>query len=113
MILGTIYVVWIAADFLGPFQAFLITLGVPIAAWCGYFLGRPATSAAREYAEADLYDPRGRYGRSTRSPSRRWSSVPSLAGAWLRPLHAASAGRGTCSARSGWAAEPGAGHMPT
>jgi NCS1 family nucleobase:cation symporter-1 len=61
MILGTIYLVWIAADFLGPFQAFLITLGVPIAAWCGYFLG-DLLLRRRDYAEADLYDPRGRYG---------------------------------------------------
>jgi NCS1 family nucleobase:cation symporter-1 len=38
MILGSIYVIWFAADFLGPFQGFLITLGVPLAAWCGIFL---------------------------------------------------------------------------
>jgi purine-cytosine permease-like protein len=61
MVLGTIYLVWVAADFIGPFQAFLITLGVPIAAWCGYFLGDLATRRG-DYAEADLYDPRGRYG---------------------------------------------------
>jgi len=61
MILGTIYLVWIAANFLGPFQAFLITLGVPIAAWCGYFLG-DLLLRRRDYAAADLYDPRGRYG---------------------------------------------------
>jgi purine-cytosine permease-like protein len=61
MILGTIYLVWVASDFIGPFQAFLITLGVPIAAWCGYFLGDLAVRR-HDYAEADLYDPRGRYG---------------------------------------------------
>jgi nucleobase:cation symporter-1, NCS1 family len=38
MILGAIYVVWFATDFLGPFQGFLITLGVPLSAWCGIFL---------------------------------------------------------------------------
>src|SRR5206468_3560526 len=43
------------------FQAFLITLGVPIAAWCGYFLGDLALRR-RDYADAELYDPRGRYG---------------------------------------------------
>lgn len=37
MTIGTIYVVWFASDFLGPFQAFLITLGVPLAAWTGIF----------------------------------------------------------------------------
>ncbi len=38
MILGTIYIVWIADDFLSVFMAFLIILGVPMAAWCGIFL---------------------------------------------------------------------------
>ncbi len=38
MILGTIYIVWIADDFLTVFMAFLIILGVPMAAWCGIFL---------------------------------------------------------------------------
>lgn len=61
MVLGTIYLVWVAADFLGPFQGFLITLGVPIAAWCGVFLGDLAQRRA-PYAEADLHDAGGRYG---------------------------------------------------
>ncbi len=61
MVLGTIYLVWVAANFIGPFQAFLITLGVPIAAWCGYFLGDLALRRG-DYADAELYDPRGRYG---------------------------------------------------
>ena len=38
MILGTIYIVWVADSFLGVFMAFLIILGVPMAAWCGIFL---------------------------------------------------------------------------
>jgi len=33
MILGTIYIVWVADSFLGVFMAFLIILGVPMAAW--------------------------------------------------------------------------------
>ena len=61
MILGAIYVVFFATDFLGPFQGFLITLGVPIAAWCGIFVAEVALRR-RDYAEADLYDPAGRYG---------------------------------------------------
>jgi purine-cytosine permease-like protein len=61
MMLGTIYVVWFAADFIGPFQGFLITLGVPIAAWCGIFLADLATRRG-PYAQEDLYDGRGRYG---------------------------------------------------
>ena len=38
MVLGTIYIVWVADSFLGLFMAFLIILGVPMAAWCGIFL---------------------------------------------------------------------------
>jgi purine-cytosine permease-like protein len=61
MIAGTIYVVFYGGEFLTQFQGFLITLGVPIAAWCGIMLADIATRR-RDYAEADLYDPRGRYG---------------------------------------------------
>src|SRR4051794_11277480 len=61
MVLGTIAVVFFADSFIGPFQGFLITLGVPIAAWCGIFLGDLAMRR-RDYAEDDLFDPRGRYG---------------------------------------------------
>jgi purine-cytosine permease-like protein len=61
MILGTIYVVWVAEDFLGPFIAFAITLGIPIAAWCGVFLADLALRR-RDYEDAALFDPQGRYG---------------------------------------------------
>jgi nucleobase:cation symporter-1, NCS1 family len=61
MILGTIYVVFIAKNFLNQFEGFLITLGVPIAAWCGVMLADIALRR-RDYSEADLYNPAGRYG---------------------------------------------------
>jgi NCS1 family nucleobase:cation symporter-1 len=61
MVIGTIAVVFFADSFIGPFQGFLITLGVPIAAWCGVMLADIALRR-RDYAEADLFDPRGRYG---------------------------------------------------
>ncbi len=61
MILGTIYVVWIASNFFFPFEGFLITLGVPIAAWCGVFVA-DMLLRKRDYAEADLYRSSGRYG---------------------------------------------------
>src|SRR5437667_3136337 len=61
MIFGTIYVVWIASNFFFPFEGFLITLGVPIAAWCGVFLA-DLLLRKRDYAETELYDSRGRYG---------------------------------------------------
>ncbi|SDC21831.1 Purine-cytosine permease [Geodermatophilus telluris] len=62
MVLGAVWVVFLATGgFFVQFQGFLITLGVPVAAWCGVFLGDLALRR-RDYAEADLYDPRGRYG---------------------------------------------------
>ncbi|WP_371405297.1 cytosine permease [Kribbella sp. NBC_00662] len=61
MIAGTIYVVFYGGDFLGQFQGFLITLGVPIAAWCGIMLADIA-ARQRDYAEDDLYRTNGRYG---------------------------------------------------
>src|SRR5436190_4657915 len=61
MTLGTIYVVLIAGNFFGQFEGFLITLGVPIAAWCGVMLADIALRR-RDYAETELYNPSGRYG---------------------------------------------------
>jgi NCS1 family nucleobase:cation symporter-1 len=68
MIAGAIYVVFFATDFLGPFQGFLITLGVPIAAWCGIFIA-DIQVRRRDYADEELYDRRGRYG------SIRWLPI--------------------------------------
>jgi len=68
MVLGSIYVVFIADDFIGPFQAFLITVGVPIAAWAGVFVADLALRRS-DYADLELYDPRGRYGTIT------WAAV--------------------------------------
>ncbi|WP_375387359.1 purine-cytosine permease family protein [uncultured Amnibacterium sp.] len=61
VIAGTIYVAFFSPDFVGPFQGFLITLGVPIAAWCGVFLG-DIVLRRKAYADAELLDARGRYG---------------------------------------------------
>jgi hypothetical protein len=61
MVIGTIAVVFFADSFIGPFQGFLITLGVPIATWCGVMLADIALRK-RDYAEAELFDPHGRYG---------------------------------------------------
>lgn len=61
MLAGAVYIAFFSADFLTPFQGFLITLGVPIAAWAGIFLADLAMRRA-EYSEADLLDARGRYG---------------------------------------------------
>jgi purine-cytosine permease-like protein len=61
MIGGTIYVVFVAGNFLAQFEGFLITLGVPIAGWCGVMLADIAMRRA-DYSEPDLYDRTGRYG---------------------------------------------------
>ncbi len=61
MIAGTIYVAFFATSFIGPFQGFLITLGVPIAAWAGIFLA-DMQMRKKDYDTADLFDKRGRYG---------------------------------------------------
>jgi purine-cytosine permease-like protein len=62
MVLGAIYIVWISdSDFIFVFEGFLITLGVPMAAWCGVFLA-DLLVRRRDYDEAALYDARGRYG---------------------------------------------------
>ena len=61
MIAGTVYVAFFANDFLGPFQGFLITLGVPVAAWCGVFVA-DLQLRRREYAVVELFAPTGRYG---------------------------------------------------
>jgi purine-cytosine permease-like protein len=61
MVLGTIYIVWVAAgNFLGIFEGFLITLGVPMAAWCGIFLA-DLLLRRRDYDEASLFTADGRY----------------------------------------------------
>lgn len=62
MIAGTIFIVFFSSqNFLGPFEGFLITVGVPIAAWCGVIL---ADIALRRlpYSDRDLYERSGIYG---------------------------------------------------
>lgn len=61
MVAGTVWIVFGADSFIAQFQGFLITLGVPIAAWCGIALADIALRR-RDYDEADLFDTRGRYG---------------------------------------------------
>ncbi|MBW8764580.1 MAG: cytosine permease [Microbacterium sp.] len=58
---GTIFVVFFATSFIGPFQSFLITLGVPMASWAGILIADILRRRA-DYDEAALFDSRGRYG---------------------------------------------------
>lgn len=59
--LGTIFVVFFSESFIYPFQSFLITLGVPLAAWAGIMIADIALRR-RDYDDAALFDTRGRYG---------------------------------------------------
>lgn len=70
--IGTIWVVFFAADFLGPFQSFLITLGVPLASWAGILIADILTRRA-DYDSSALFDPAGRYG------SVDWVSIATMA----------------------------------
>ncbi|HEY2507219.1 MAG TPA: cytosine permease [Streptosporangiaceae bacterium] len=90
MTAGTIYVVFFAKNFVGQFEGFLTTLGVPIAAWCGVMLADIALRRS-DYAEADLYDRRGRYGDIRAIPVATvvvataigWGLVTNSAASWL------------------------------
>lgn len=59
--LGTIWVVFFAQSFLGPFQSFLITLGVPLASWAGILIA-DIYSRTEDYDEPSFYRADGRYG---------------------------------------------------
>jgi purine-cytosine permease-like protein len=61
MIIGAIYVAFFASSFIAPFEAFLVTLGVPVAAWAGIMIA-DILLRRKDYSERDLYHPRGRYG---------------------------------------------------
>ena len=61
MIVGSIVVVFFATSFIAPFQAFLVTLGTPIAAWCGVMVA-DVILRRKAYAEKELFDTKGRYG---------------------------------------------------
>ena len=59
MLLGTIYIVWFSDNFLAPFQGFLITIGVPLAAWSAIFAAD--VLFRKNLDENDLYNPFGKY----------------------------------------------------
>src|SRR5215831_1941050 len=90
MTAGAIYVVFFADNFVGQFEGFLITLGVPIAAWCGVMLADIALRR-RDYAEPELFTPAGRYGDVRWLPvlvvivstAIGWGLVTNSAASWL------------------------------
>lgn len=90
MVLGTIYIVFGSDTFFGVFQGFLITLGVPIAAWAGIMIA-DVLLRRRDYDDLDLFDPRGRYGRAAGVPLALlglgtvlgWGLVTNASAGWL------------------------------
>lgn len=60
-VLGVVYVTFFSDTFIGPFQGFLTTLGVPMAVWAGMLVA-DVIIRKKDYSTADLYDPKGRYG---------------------------------------------------
>jgi nucleobase:cation symporter-1, NCS1 family len=87
---GTIYVVFFADNFIGQFEGFLTTLGVPIAAWCGIMLADIALRK-RDYAESELFTTSGRYGNVRWIPvltvlvatAIGWGLVTNSSASWL------------------------------
>lgn len=71
MALGSLYLMLFAGSFFGPFESFLIFLGVPLAAWAGAFIADTA-SRKQDYVSADLFDRDGRYG------STGWPALGSM-----------------------------------
>jgi len=57
----TFYLVFGASSFFAPFVGFIVTLGVPISAWCGIFVA-DLLLRHTHYDDEALYDAHGRYG---------------------------------------------------
>jgi purine-cytosine permease-like protein len=55
MIAGTIYVVLVAQNFFGPFESFILLLGVGLAAWAGIFLIDQILFHREIYRATDMY----------------------------------------------------------
>ena len=101
MVIGSIYIVFFAHNFLPQFEGFLITVGVLIAAWCGVFLGDMALRR-KDYSDTDLFSNSGRYGDVRLIPvvttivtsAIGWGLVTNTGASWLTwqgyllgPLH--------------------------
>ncbi|MGH3733842.1 MAG: purine-cytosine permease family protein [Acidimicrobiales bacterium] len=90
MLIGTIYIVFVAKNFLGQFEGFLTSIGVLIAAWCGVFLG-DLLLRRKNYLESDFFETQGRYGDvrvipiaiTVASSVLGWGLVTNSAASWL------------------------------
>lgn len=59
MVLGNIYILFVAKNFIAPFEAFLSVLGVLLTAWVAVFLVDMVMLRQQGYNEDDLYTIRG------------------------------------------------------
>ncbi len=62
LVAGSVYILFFAPSFFAPFEGFLLTVSVPLAAWAAIFLVDLWMLRGGGYFERDLYDVRGRYG---------------------------------------------------
>jgi NCS1 family nucleobase:cation symporter-1 len=72
LVAGSVYILFFARSFFAPFEGFLVTVGVPLAAWAAIFLIDLWLLRGGGYDGRDLYNPRGRHG------GIRWAGVGSL-----------------------------------
>ena len=92
MIVGTIYIVWVADSFLSVFMAFLIILGVPMAAWCGIFLA-DLLVRRHDYDERKLFDTSAHGYGSVNAVSVVLMALATLVG-WGLVIDTTGAGKG-------------------
>ncbi|CAM3447620.1 cytosine permease [Kibdelosporangium persicum] len=62
MVVGGIYLIFVAPSFFAPVQSFLIVIGVVTAAWSAIFVTDMFLHRKNGYLKDALYDPAGRYG---------------------------------------------------
>jgi nucleobase:cation symporter-1, NCS1 family len=62
MLIGCSYMLFFASSFFGPLAAFLVALGVPLAAWAAIFVVDMFLLRRDGYRERDLYDATRSYG---------------------------------------------------
>ncbi|GAB3911758.1 hypothetical protein GCM10029964_118370 [Kibdelosporangium lantanae] len=62
MVIGGVYLIFVAPTFFAPVQSFLIVIGVVTAAWSAIFVTDLFLHRKSGYVRDDLYTPRGSYG---------------------------------------------------
>jgi nucleobase:cation symporter-1, NCS1 family len=62
MLGGCTYLLFFASNFFGPLEGFLVTLGVPLAAWAAIFIADMFLFHRKSYVERDFYRRDGVYG---------------------------------------------------